>query len=309
MASTATPKRSSAARRAKPPTPEQGAKSPVRRAKPPSATQGAKSAAKSAKSSATKSSALGAKHVTRAAKSVTGNSGPHLPMPNRLTRTVAKKVAKKAAKKAAKTMVRTTAQMTATAVRRAADRAALAGRTAYEASTSNLVPIQLSIDVAVPIHVAWEEWRSWGALPEGVHRIVDVERDGDVLFGHIAGPRSVDWEAEIKDEREDESFAWLSVSGTDVAGLATFHRLSERLTRIELDLDVVPTNPSEALTMALHIAHHHAEADLRRFKAHAEFLSPDEYEDSAHQNSNGQGNGRRGKQSERKQEKRPARKQ
>ena len=304
MASTATPKRSSAARRAKPPTPEQGAQSPVRRAKPPSATQGAKSAAKSAKSSATKSSALGAKHVTRAAKSVTGNSGPHLPTPNRLTRTVAKK----AAKKAAKAMVRKSAEMGAAAVRGAADRAALAGRTAYEAGTSKLVPIQLSIDVAVPIHVAWEEWRSWGALPEGVHRIVDVERDGDMLIGHTAGPRSVDWEAEIKDEREDESFAWLSVSGTDVAGLATFHRLSERLTRIELDLDVVPTNPSEALTMALHLAHHRADADLRRFKAHVEFLSPDEYEDSAHQNSNGQGSGRRGKQSERKQEKRPARK-
>jgi uncharacterized membrane protein len=153
------------------------------------------------------------------------------------------------------------------------------------------------------------QWLSWGSLPEGVRRIVDVERDGDVLIGHTAGPRGVDWEAEMKDEREDESFAWLSVSGTDVAGLATFHRLSDRLTRIELDLDVVPTNPSEALTMALHLAHHHAEADLRRFKAHVEFISPDAYEESTHQDSNGQGNGRRGKPSARNQQKRSARKQ
>jgi uncharacterized membrane protein len=236
----------------------------------------------------------GAKKVAEAVESA-GDSSPHLPTPSR--------VAKKVARKAAKSVVRKTVEMGAGAVRRAADRAAVAGRNAYEAGTSRLVPIQLSIDVAVPIHVAWEQWRSWGCLPEGVHRILDVERDGDSLTGHTAGPREVDWEAEIKDEREDESFAWLSVEGTDVAGLATFHQLSERLTRIELDLDVVPTNPSEAMTLALHVAHRRAEADLRRFKAHVEFISPDAYDDGSHRNGNGHGNGngRRGK--------RPARKQ
>jgi uncharacterized membrane protein len=252
MARSATPARSSAKRRAKPPTPVRGAKK-----------------------------------VADAAKSVADDSGPNLPVP----KPVVKKVAKVAAKKAAKAMVRKTVEIGASAVRHAADRASVASRNAYEAGTSKLVPIQLSIDVAVPIHVAWEEWRSWGCLPEGVHRIVDVERDGDSLVGHTAGPREVDWEAEIKDEREDESFAWLSVEGTDVAGLATFHQLSERLTRIELDLDVVPTNPTEAMTLALHLAHRRAEADLRRFKAHVEFISPDAYEEQSHRNGSGRGNG------------------
>jgi uncharacterized membrane protein len=160
----------------------------------------------------------GAKAAARTAKAVS-KSDSHLPVPNGIARTVAKK--------AAKSVMRKTAEMGANAVRRAADRAAVAGRSAVEAGTNRLVPIQLSIDVAVPIHVAWEEWRSYGCLPEGVHRIVDVERDGDSLIGHTAGPHEVDWEAEIKDEREDESFAWRSVEGTDVAGLATFHQLSE----------------------------------------------------------------------------------
>jgi uncharacterized membrane protein len=263
MAKSATPARSSAKRAAKPPTPVRGAKK-----------------------------------VADAAKSVGDDGGPNLPTPG----PVAKKVAKTAAKKAAKTMLRKTVEMGAGAVRRAADRASEVSRNAYEAGTSKLVPIQLSIDVAVPIHVAWEEWRTWGCLPEGVHRIVDVERDGDSLIGHTAGPREVDWEAEIKDEREDESFAWLSVEGTDVAGLATFHQLSDRLTRIELDLDVVPTNPTEAMAMALHVAHRRAEADLRRFKAHVEFISPDAYPENGHGNGNGNGNGhaggRRGKRKE-----------
>jgi uncharacterized membrane protein len=189
-----------------------------------------------------------------------------------------KRLAKSAAKKAAKVVVKKALQSGAKVVRLAADRAAVAGQSAVAAGVSRRLPIQLSIDVAVPISVAWEEWRTWGLLPEGVHRIEDVERDGDTLLGHTAGPRPLDWEAEILDEREAESFAWRSVEGTDCAGLATFHQISERLTRIELDLDVLPTNPSQALTFALHLAHHHAEADLRRFKAHVEFINPDVYE-------------------------------
>jgi uncharacterized membrane protein len=251
--------------------------SPTRRAKAAAASPGAQAAKK------------GAQSVVRAAKDG-GSSHPKAPTPKRM--------AGKVAKKALKTVARKTAEMGADAVRRAADRAAVAGRNAMgnamEAGANQRLPIQLSIDVAVPIHVAWEEWRTWGSLPEGVHRIEGVERDGDALIGHTAGPRSVDWEAEIKDEREDESFAWRSVAGTDVAGLATFHRISDRLTRIELDLDVVPTNPSEAVTLALHLAHRHAEADLRRFKAHVEFISPDVYENGNGQDANRNGhNGKR----------------
>jgi len=228
--------------------------------------------------------------MVRAAKDEV-TSGSKLPTPTRL--------AGKAAKKAVMLMARKTAEKGVDAVRRAADRAAVAGRSAVETGLNQRLPIQLSIDVAVPIHVAWEEWRSWGSLPEGVHRIQDVERDGDSLLGHTAGPRSVDWEAEIKDEREDESFAWRSVAGSDVAGLATFHQISERLTRIELDLDVMPTNPAEAFTLASHLAHRRAEADLRRFKAHVEFISPDAYENGNGQNGNRASNGRQSKRSAR----------
>ena len=146
------------------------------------------------------------------------------------------------------------------------------------------LPIQASLDVAVPLNVAWEEWMDFGSIPEGVHRIEDVERDGDSLYGHVAGPRSADWEAEIVDEREEQSFAWRSVQGTDTAGLVTFHRISDRLTRIELDLDVLPTNPAEALTLASRVAQRRALADLRRFKAHVEFISPDVYESESGQN-------------------------
>jgi uncharacterized membrane protein len=121
-------------------------------------------------------------------------------------------------------------------------------------------------------------------LPEGLHHVADVERDGNgQLIGRMA-PGGHPWQADVLDERPNESFAWQSADGSDCAGLITFHRLSERLTRLELNLDVIPTTVAEALALATHVADRRAEADLRRFKARVEVINPDLYEDD---NSNG----------------------
>lgn len=140
-------------------------------------------------------------------------------------------------------------------------------------------PIQQSIDIAVPLDVAYDEWMQLDFLPEGAHRVEKIDRgDSDSLTGRLAGsvwPRR--WEAEILDERGGESFAWRSVKGSDCAGLVTFHRLGERLTRLELQLDVVPVRPSEAIELGLRLADARTRAELRRFKARLETISPDAY--------------------------------
>jgi uncharacterized membrane protein len=140
------------------------------------------------------------------------------------------------------------------------------------------MPVQRSLDVAVPTEVAFAEWMRLESLPEGAHRVEQIQRRGRRLVGEINGfGQARDWEAEIRDKRPNESFAWRSTHGSDVAGLITFHSLSERLTRLELELDVVPTHPGEAASLALHLADRKAEADLRRFKHRVETISPDAY--------------------------------
>jgi uncharacterized membrane protein len=136
------------------------------------------------------------------------------------------------------------------------------------------LPIQRSVDVAVPIDIAWDEWMRFEHMPEGTHRVQEVERDGDRLTGHVRGH---EWEAEIVDERIDESFAWHSVGGSDCSGLLTFHELSDRLTRMELHVDVIPGGVADSVELLLHVADRRAEAELRRFKAHVESLDPDQY--------------------------------
>jgi uncharacterized membrane protein len=140
------------------------------------------------------------------------------------------------------------------------------------------VPIQVSIDIAVPLELAYEEWMKLEFLPEGVHTVHHIRRDADRLRGRIAhGRGAARWRAEIKEERPAESFAWQSSTGSDCLGLVTFHRLAERLTRLEVELDVIPGRPAEAFELLTHIADRRAEADLRRFKAELERISPDDY--------------------------------
>jgi uncharacterized membrane protein len=191
---------------------------------------------------------------------------------------------RKAALKAVKVAGAKALSAAAETARAAAGRAVATGRNALNASADRRLPIFASIDVAVPPMVAWEQWMTFESFTEGVHRIEDVERDGDRLYGRTPEPMASDWEAEIVDEREQQAFAWRSVEGSDCAGLATFHQLSDRLTRIELDLDVLPTNPAETLALSLHIAHKRAETELRRFKARVEFINPDVYEAELSQN-------------------------
>jgi uncharacterized membrane protein len=172
------------------------------------------------------------------------------------------------------------------ATSRALSRAGAAG-TEGLLERAQRMPIQQSIDVAVPPAVAWEQWMEFTYFPEGSRRVVDVERDDDVLEGHLDGLTSREWEAEIIDERECESFAWRSIKGSDSAGLVTFHELAERLTRIELNLDVRPTDLGEAAGLALRLADHRVRSELRRFKAHAELLSPDIYDELLGSSGNG----------------------
>lgn len=183
-------------------------------------------------------------------------------------------------------------RITTRIVRRTASKRLEAPRQALEALTERAtgdgvplagrlrsIPIQCSIDIAVPLELAYAEWMKLEFLPEGAHRVEQIKRKRNRLNGQIAGAlaRHSAWRAEVREERENESFAWRSQKGSDCLGLVTFHSLAERLTRLELELDVVPIRPAEAFELLVHIADRRAETDLRRFKAQLEKISPEDY--------------------------------
>jgi uncharacterized membrane protein len=74
------------------------------------------------------------------------------------------------------------------------------------------------------------------------------------------------WKAKITEQKPDERVAWTSVDGARNAGVVTFHRLGEGVTRVTLQLDVDPEGPIENVGDALGVVKRQVQGDLKRFK-------------------------------------------
>jgi uncharacterized membrane protein len=125
-----------------------------------------------------------------------------------------------------------------------------------------------SIDVAVPVRVAYDQWTQFEDFPkfmDGVKRVRQLDDTTLEWKAEIAGiERS--WRAEITDQEPDERVAWRSTSGAKNAGQVTFEAIGDNMTRVNLQLDVDPEGPIESAGDALGFVERQAEGDLRRFK-------------------------------------------
>jgi uncharacterized membrane protein len=134
------------------------------------------------------------------------------------------------------------------------------------------LPVQESVDVAVPLETAYNQYTQFEDFPKFMHRVEKVEqRDDTHLVWHenIWGVRR-EWEAEITDQRPNERIAWKSLTGTETTGVLTFHRLSDRLTRIEVNLDFKPQGLLEKTASGFRMSRRALKSDLMRFKAFIE---------------------------------------
>jgi uncharacterized membrane protein len=134
------------------------------------------------------------------------------------------------------------------------------------------MPVQQSVDVAAPIDVVYDQFTQFEDYPKFMHRVESVEQNDDthVVFNEKMWGIRRRWEAEIVEQRPDERIVWKTVSGLSHTGVVTFHDMAERLTRIELNIDVDPHGPIEKMGRGLRFVKRAARADLKRFKAYVE---------------------------------------
>jgi uncharacterized membrane protein len=139
------------------------------------------------------------------------------------------------------------------------------------------MPIQQSVDVAAQIDVVYDQFTQFEDWPKFMHRVERVEQkdEATVTFHEKVWGFRREWEAEIVEQIPDERIVWESVSGMEHVGVVTFHELSERLTRIELNIDIDPSGPIEKLARGARFAKRAARADLKRFKAYVEMHDDD----------------------------------
>jgi uncharacterized membrane protein len=132
--------------------------------------------------------------------------------------------------------------------------------------------IEASIDVNVPVRVAYDQWTQFEEFPRFMDGVESVQHTDDTHLhwvAEIAGVRK-EWDAEITQQEPDQRIAWNSTSGADNAGAVDFHRLDDNKTRITLTMDVEPEGIIENLGNAIGIPERQIEGDLERFKAFIE---------------------------------------
>jgi uncharacterized membrane protein len=131
------------------------------------------------------------------------------------------------------------------------------------------MPIQQAVDVAVPIKVAYNRWTLFEDWPEFMHRFESVEQVDDSTLSFTTKMWGITrrFEAEIVEQRPDQRIEWNTTEGTSHTGVVTFHRLADRLTRVEISLDIEPHGMLEKMARGMRFTKRAVRADLHRFKA------------------------------------------
>lgn len=135
-----------------------------------------------------------------------------------------------------------------------------------------MTKIEESVDVAVPVRAAYNEWTQFEEFPQfmrGVDRIEQSTETRTHWKTSIAGVKR-EFEAEIIEQHPDESIAWSSTGKPLQAGVINFHRLGPEHTRVMLRMDYEPEGLTERAADRLGIIRHRIKRDLEGFKQYVE---------------------------------------
>jgi uncharacterized membrane protein len=125
-----------------------------------------------------------------------------------------------------------------------------------------------TVDVDVPVRVAYDQWTQFEEFPLFMEGVEKVEQLDDTHIAWTAEIKKIkkSWTAEITEQKPDERIAWRAVEGAENAGVVTFHRLADDKARVTLQLDVEPDGPVETVGDALGFVARRAKGDMERFK-------------------------------------------
>jgi uncharacterized membrane protein len=131
-----------------------------------------------------------------------------------------------------------------------------------------MAEITESIDVAVPVSTAYNQWTQFEEFPQFMEGLQSVTQLDDTHLRWVAeiGGKREEWEAEITEQHPEERVAWKAVGGKGNAGVVTFHRLDEEQTRVTVQLDWHPEGVIENVGTALGLDDRQVSRDLGRFK-------------------------------------------
>ncbi|WP_219470695.1 SRPBCC family protein [Nonomuraea rhizosphaerae] len=132
--------------------------------------------------------------------------------------------------------------------------------------------IEHSVDVRVPVRVAYNQWTQFESFPEFMEGVESVKQIGDTRTAWVAEIAGVkrEFEAEITEQHPDERVAWRSLEKPHHAGVVTFHHIDGETTRVTLQMDYDPEGFIETAGDWLQLVRLRVRNDLERFKTFIE---------------------------------------
>jgi uncharacterized membrane protein len=141
-----------------------------------------------------------------------------------------------------------------------------------------------TIDVGVPVRLAYDQWTRFTEFPRFTKKVEDVAQEADeklVWRAKIFWSRR-SWESTIIEQVPDQRIIWRSKGAKGhVDGAVTFHELTPDLTRIVLVLEYHPQGLFERTGNIWQAQGRRARLELKHFRRHVmtqSLLHPDEVE-------------------------------
>ena len=128
--------------------------------------------------------------------------------------------------------------------------------------------VEEAIDVAVPVHTAYNQWTQFESFPnfmsgvESVRQLTDTTNHWVTKIGGVER----EFDTEIVDQEPDDRIAWRSVDGKSHAGIVRFTPLDADHTKVKVHFEWAPESFVEKAGAALNLDDAQVKADLRKFK-------------------------------------------
>jgi uncharacterized membrane protein len=140
--------------------------------------------------------------------------------------------------------------------------------------------VDASIEVAVPVSTAYNQWTQFETFPEFMQGVEEVRQLDDTRLHWVAtiGGRRVEWDAKILEQHPDRQISWVSEDGRKTRGTVSFESLGAERTLVRLSMSYLVEGFVEAVGSAAGVDKRRIEGDLRRFK---ELIEGREHESGA----------------------------
>lgn len=127
--------------------------------------------------------------------------------------------------------------------------------------------IQKSIEVNVPVNIAYKQWTHFEEFPNFMEGVKEVRKLDEKRLHWRAevGGEEKEWDAEIIEQIPDRRISWHSLTGTNTTGSVTFHGVGNNKTQITLLLNYEPQFAAEKSGDTHGLVTRRVEGDLERF--------------------------------------------